>query len=393
MNFQRICLRHFRNYSHLELEIPPGVVVITGKNGQGKTNFIESLYVLLRGESFRPSMPETFLQFNEQNPAAGCRIEALIEQNSFQHELEWTFSGQRKSHRWNRKVTTAATLARQFPIVLFSPESLGAIKEGPDSRRQLIDDALATHLPAGPKVLKDFRKCLRMRNRLLSDFKSGRTSDLTTHRLLDSLDPIFLPLATEVSLCRMQVLQGIQDDFALALRSVLKTEVDISVDYVVSGENRMGSPRADLISAMHQRAAELRRAEMESGRSLVGPQRHDIRFLFAGNDSRYFCSQGQQRSLILSFKMAQIMYHYKTHQVHPLLLLDDVLSELDAEKRSQLVCFLKGIPSQIFLTTTDLSFPLDFGDRNLSVFRIEKGVLISATNANTRFSRDSDAEL
>jgi DNA replication and repair protein RecF len=107
----------------------------------------------------------------------------------------------------------------------------------------------------------------------------------------------------------------------------------------------------------------------------VGPQRHDIRVLFAGKDSRFFCSQGQQRALILSFKMAQILYHYRAHQVYPFLLLDDVLSELDPVRRSNLVTFLKDIPAQIFITTTDLSFTMNFGDRRLSVFRIHQGTV------------------
>jgi DNA replication and repair protein RecF len=127
---------------------------------------------------------------------------------------------------------------------------------------------------------------------------------------------------------------------------------------------------------MHNRALELRKAELESGTSLVGPQRHDIRILFAGKDSRFFCSQGQQRALILSFKMAQILYHYRAHQVYPFLLLDDVLSELDPIRRTNLVAFLRDIPAQIFLTTTDLSFSTDFGDRRLSVLRIERGSVI-----------------
>jgi DNA replication and repair protein RecF len=120
---------------------------------------------------------------------------------------------------------------------------------------------------------------------------------------------------------------------------------------------------------------ELRESEIQSGLSLVGPHKHDIRILFAGKDSRFFCSQGQQRALILSFKMAQILYHQRAHQVHPFLLLDDVLSELDPVRRSNLVAFLKDIPAQIFLTATDLSFPMDFGSHRLSVFRIEDGTV------------------
>ena len=155
--------------------------------------------------------------------------------------------------------------------------------------------------------------------------------------------------------------------------------MDISVEYVISGQNARHWSRSDLLSAMHNRAVELRDRELATGLSLVGPQRHDIRVLFAGKDSRFFCSQGQQRALILSFKMAQILYHYRAYQVYPFLLLDDVLSELDPARRSNLVKFLRDVPAQIFLTTTDLSFSMDFGGRPIHIFRIENGSVEDVT--------------
>src|SRR5690606_11873972 len=108
-----------------------------------------------------------------------------------------------------------------------------------------------------------------------------------------------------------------------------------------SEENALEWDRYLIHNAMQERAKKLRAAEIAMGKSLVGPNKHDIKVLFAGNDSRFYCSQGQQRALILAFKMAQIIHYQRRHGVYPLLLLDDVLSELDVGKRFCLIQFLR----------------------------------------------------
>lgn len=388
MRFESLRLRHFRNYTDLSLSIPSGVVVFFGANGQGKTNLMEAFHLLLRGESFRPCSRKTLLQSTESETyqllpqsyphshVEAATIEARLTHQNLTHEIKMNLSEAKKTLLWNNKRVTARSLARHFPLVLFSPESLSAIKEGPDLRRQLVDDLLLTHSVASAKILSDFRSALKMRNRLLRDAAQDKMPQSQARQILDSLDPSYLPLATELTCSRLNALEALAEDFKSACRRVLqRPDVDISVDYVVSDRSIRGWDRSEILSALHKRALELRESELSAGVSLVGPHKHDIKILFSGKDSRFFCSQGQQRALILSFKMAQILYHYRAYQAYPFLLLDDVLSELDPIKRSSLVEFLREIPSQIFLTTTDLSFSMDFGDRRLTVFRVEKGTV------------------
>jgi DNA replication and repair protein RecF len=285
-----------------------------------------------------------------------------------------SFLSGRREAVWNGRRVSGDRLTKHFPLVLFSPESLLAIKQGPEARRTLLDDVVMTHAPSSFKIIKEFRRALKTRNRVLKDFKRGLTPRDQAHDLIESIDPLFLPLAVELTTARLESLRALQDDFSRAIRFVLeRQDVDISVEYLISQQNALVWSRSDLLSAMHKRSIELRSQELESGQSLIGPQRHDIRILFSGKDSRFFCSQGQQRALILSFKMAQILYHHRSYEVYPFLLLDDVLSELDPVRRTNLVKFLRDIPAQIFLTTTDLSFSTDFGDRRINVFNIENG--------------------
>ena len=383
MRVTGLSLRQFRNYRDLSLAIPPGIAVFYGHNGQGKTNLLESLYVLLRGESFRAVTAQSLVRDVSGQPASTAAvIEGRLIQSDLKHEVRIDLSPPRKEITWNNRRVTSATVARQFPLVLFSPESLMAIKEGPDLRRQLVDEAILTHSPASHKILKDFRRALQVRNRVLRDAQAERTSRPEAIRLLESLDPSYLPLASALTSARLRALNALAENFKRAARAVLdRPNVDISVDYLISGSVVHDADAAELLSTMHQRALEMRVAELGSGSSLVGPHKHDIRILFDGKDSRFFCSQGQQRALILSFKMAQILYHHKSTQVCPFLLLDDVLSELDPARRKNLIGFLRDIPAQIFLTTTDLSFSPDFGDRRLSVFKVENGTVTGPEHA------------
>ncbi len=390
MHLQNLKLKNFRNYGSLDLAIPPGVLVCVGDNGQGKTNLIEAIFLLMRGESFRAGTAETMVMHNQDIVAPASIVTARVEREGLMHELRWSAKLGHKRLEWNGKKASGTQLSREFPIVLFSPESLSSIKEGPEFRRALIDEALITHSAPAAEVLKEFKKCLRTRNRVLKDWKKGLTTKPHATQLLESLDGIFLPLAAELTCLRMQALQAMETELRSAFGAVLESRETVEVEYVMSQKKINHWDRSMVMDAMHHRTQELRSRELESGMTLVGPHRHDIRFLFAGKDSRYFCSQGQQRALILSYKMAQIMYHHRTHQVFPFLLLDDVLSELDPDRRTNLMRFLKEIPSQIFLTTTDLSFSLDFGDRSLSVFRIEKGVIASARNSES-LRRDIDS--
>lgn len=372
MRFTSLELRNFRNYEQLSLELPAGVSIFYGPNGQGKTNLIESLYILIRGESFRPASRENFLRSHSEAAQIQCRLE----NEGLRFNLKAGFTEKASAYFLNDKKVRPSVLARQFPIVLFSPESLSAIKDGPEQRRILLDDVVLMHSKARDRILYDYRRCLKTRNKILKDFKNGLSPQEKATALLQSLDPLFLPLAAELTVARQEALREMLPDLLRAAAAVLQPlSVDISVDYLISGASALDWSRSDLISAMHKRSQELRAQELQSGSTLVGPHRHDIRFLFAGKDSRFFCSQGQQRALILSFKMAQILYHYRAYQTHPFLLLDDVLSELDPSRRTNLINFLKDIPSQIFLTTSDLSFSKDFGTRKPSLFRVERGMV------------------
>jgi DNA replication and repair protein RecF len=199
-----------------------------------------------------------------------------------------------------------------------------------------------------------------------------------TLQLLESINPTFLRLATDLTFARISALNGLAKEFNNAMQYISKNDsTEISVDYVISSENGMSYSSEKVNNALQNRMSELQDAELSTGSSLVGPHKHDIVFLYGQKDSRFYCSQGQQRAIILSFKIAQIVYHRKAHGTYPVLMLDDVLSELDKAKRDALITFLHEINTQIFVTTTDFTLPDSFKLDQMSVITIKDGHILN----------------
>ena len=374
MQFKNLEIRNFRNFENLKLDFSSGLNIFLGNNGQGKTNLLEALYLLNQKDSFRYGDNETLIQYNKS--------QSILSSQFIDKDLDYLIQLQilktKKNFLLNGKKISVSDLRKSFSCVIFSPESLSAIKEASDDRRKLIDEAMLSILPQTAQLINDFRRALKTRNRVLKDQTEGLKSKIQTIDVLESLDPIYLKLCIEVTNLRIQSLIAILNDFNIAMRNISNDlTVDISVEYLVSNQNLINSNAKIIDDALHKRHLELRDAELAYGASLIGPHKHDISFLYNQKDSRFFCSQGQQRAIILSFKMAQIVYHKKVHGKYPVLMLDDVLSELDENKRNSLIQFLHDIKTQIFITSTDLKLPEFFQLEDSSVVEIERGQILN----------------
>lgn len=373
MIFEKLRLVNFRNYRDVTLSFSPRINVFLGENGQGKTNILEALYLLSQGDSFRYGDNVTLINSQTKESV----IQALVNQNDLHYKLTLGISKSRKLLTLNNKKVSSTDLRKIFASVVFSPESLSSIKEGADHRRKLVDELLITFDRQNAHLIADFRKILKTRNKILKNNLDGLQDRRVTLDLLESLEPQFLRLGTQLTFARIKALQGLGKEFNSAMQYISgKSDVDISVEYSISDQNAYHFSEQDVYEALKKRLQELHDAELSSGTSLVGPHKHDIVFLYGENDSRFYCSQGQQRAIILSFKMAQIVYHRKAHGTYPVLMLDDVLSELDNAKRNALITFLHEINTQIFVTTTDFSLPELFSADNVSVMHIKDGHIL-----------------
>lgn len=370
MYFSKIRVQNFRNLNSLDLDLNSGVNIFVGENGQGKTNFIESIYYLIRGRSFRPTQSESL----RPNGKVECTtiIQGRMNKGNLTSLVESKFSSEQKKIFLNSKAVRQSQLFQMFPIVLFSPESLSVIKSGPEARRELIDEIVVSHGQAA--TLEHFKKALKTRNKVLNDVRLGSITEMSANQLLEALNPIYIEASLQLTTARIHHLNCMKPYLRLSSQAISPRDLgDISVDYLISKTPSQELSKEQIRENICNRLKLLGKNEFKIGKSLVGPHKHELNFLSYGNDARYFCSQGQQRALILAFKMAQIMYHDSTFRDHPILLLDDVLSELDPNKGANLLKFLEEIRSQIFLTTTDISFPFEFQKYGMSIFRMNQG--------------------
>lgn len=373
MIFKRARLVNFRNYRDVDLSFSSRINVFLGENGQGKTNILEALFMVTQGESFRYSNNSVLINKNNSESI----VQALISENDLNFKLQIALSRSRKIQTLNNKRVNSADTKKIFSCVVFSPESLSSIKEGADYRRALVDELLITFDRRNSTLISEYRKILKTRNKVLKNHLSEIQDKTTTLNLLESLQPQFVRLATDLTYARTTALNGLYKEFNNAMRYITSnSNVDISVEYRVSEQNILKFTRDDIQTLLEKRLLELYDAELSSGTSLIGPHKHNIVFLYDENDSRFFCSQGQQRAIILSFKIAQIVYHRRAYGTYPVLMLDDVLSELDKSKRDALIAFLHEINTQIFVTTTDFTLPNIFSLDQLSVLHIKDGIIL-----------------
>jgi len=194
-----------------------------------------------------------------------------------------------------------------------------------------------------------YKKSLKSRNRFLKESKeSGQFNEI----LFKSLNVLFLNFSAQLTAARIDLLFKLSPHIKKAMSLIFGNELKFDFEYIVSDRLVKNWSPKEILDHHEARSVELKNAELSYGSSLVGAHKHDIKFILNGQDVRYFGSQGQQRGLILAFKMAEVLYRFEQGD-KPVLLLDDVLSELDLEKRQKLVEFLSTFETQIFITTTD----------------------------------------
>lgn len=379
MYIKNLYANNFRNFNKISLEFSPKVNFFLGQNGQGKTNLLESLYLLIKGDSFRYSNNETFINHNQNKELSEfekTKVKSIFIENDLSFELEVGIENKSKLFFLNKKKISSSEIQKKFNCILFSPESLSFIKESSEFRRELIDEFLKSIHSKNVDIIFEYKKILRSRNKLLKENKEGRLEKDNFAPLFEAINSLFIKKACELVYARVEAIKAIKEDINDHMQYISQENVDIFVDYVASGESYLSFSVNEIEQKLTQRLNSLKVAEMAYGSSLVGPHKHEIIFLYNQKDSRIFCSQGQQRAIILSFKMAQIVYHRKTHGWYPVLMLDDVLSELDFEKKMRLISFLEKINTQIFITATELDRDTKFSSSTYKITNMVQGKIL-----------------
>ncbi|MBI2781034.1 MAG: DNA replication/repair protein RecF [Chloroflexi bacterium] len=346
----RLRLGDLRSYATLEVAFGAGPQLVWGPNAAGKTSLLEAMVVLARGSSHRTTTDVEMIRWGSdvtriEGRSGADEIEvALVRPGS-----PAAASGARKRIRVNGVPRRASALAERLRVVLFAPEDMLLVAGSPSLRRGTLDQLAITLMPGYASELSTYSRALQQRNGLLRAIRDETAS----RDELRYWDRPFLEAGGAVVAARHALLARLAGPLAAAHAEIAPEEAAtgaLGVEYVTNAPIGHGESARD---ALERRLAETAEKEVWNGTTLVGPHRDDLAFVMGGRDLAAFASRGQQRTAILAMKLAELDLVTAHDSRPPLLLLDDVFSELDPARRAHLVRRIAELP-QAFVTTTTL---------------------------------------
>jgi DNA replication and repair protein RecF len=370
MRVQELRLRNFRNYTALDLSPGDGLNVFVGQNAQGKSNLLEAMYVLATTRSLRASRESEMIQRAAETATAAVEV---IREREPDVELELSvFQTDKKSIRVNGvRRPRVLELLGQLNAVFFGALDIGIVSAEPSIRRRWLNLEISQISPKYCFDLASFKKVLEQRNRLLRDLRERPYRDSGLDVWNDQLVHYGAPLL-EKRRFFLQRLAPLADEIH---RELTDGRESLSVQYLPNVP-LPGVNAAEIADSFQEEIKRVSGDELRRGVTLVGPQRDDVQFLINGADARTYGSQGQQRTVVLSLKLAEYRLMEDYVGEPPILLLDDVMSDLDDARRAHLLQWIRG-RGQTFVTCTNLrAFPEDVV-QEARVFRVESGGVTS----------------
>ena len=361
MQITRLEVNNYRNYEHADLAPCPGVTVLYGDNAQGKTALIEAVVLCCTGRSHRTPRERELIRWGQEYG----RVYVEAERTDGPHEVEILMGeNQRRVIKvGGTAISRSGELMGHVTGVLFAPEDLRMVKDGPAERRRFMDIEISQTSPAYYYALQRYNRALNQRGRLLRDA-------FVSPSLLDMLEE----WDEQLSLAGAQIIERRRAFVERLSRCAGENHAEITggrekltCEYAPS--TALAGEGGQLVTSLREALRAAREGDVRRGTTSVGPHRDDLNLLLDGVDARAYGSQGQQRTSALSLKLAQLTIMKEATGEWPILLLDDVMSELDPGRRRQLVNRLKGI--QTIVTCTDLA---DLAEADIgAAYRVRAG--------------------
>lgn len=362
MAIEQLQLRDFRNIAEQEWAPAPGLNVLEGENAQGKTNFLEAVYVLANGRSFRGSEAESLIRFGRDS----AELKARWSHEELEHRLAVRLLPEGRELKFQGKeITRLAPIQATLRVLVFTPDSSMLFRSAPLTRRRYFDHAIAAQRPGYDETLARYQRVLRQRNQLL---EQGGDADLEA-----SFDLAWAEAALAVMREREAYLDELRAPWRERFRELHGTETP--VDGTWTGP-LSGGGVPDLAAALAA-VEQIKPQERRRGRSLLGPQRDDLSLSLGGHPVKEVASQGQQRMLVIALKLAEADLFQARSGRAPVFLLDDLGSELDARHQHRLLDMLGALRAQTLLTTAQAGAYAGLGART---FQVKEGRLIPAGN-------------
>ncbi len=358
MRLKHLWLTDFRNYSRLDLEFPSGTSLIVGSNGEGKTNLLEAVFYLATMTSFRVNSTDVLIRSGTDISEAVVRGEMAADQREMLFEAALRSTG-RSQFQVNRQRVRRRDLLGLVPVSIFMPDDLVLVKGGPGERRRFLDDALGQIDPRLDVVRSDMESILRQRNALLR--QSGIRLDSDAAVTLEVWDEKFADVGQRLASARSKLVANLNTKATAAYQEIALEPTPIGLSYEPTW------PWGELTMALGQTRTE----DLRRGVTTVGPHRDDVSVVLDGKPARTHASQGEQRSLALALRLAVHRELEEATGQSPLLLLDDVFSELDPDRSRGVLGAL--VSEQTLLTTAGaLPTDIDYSAR----FRVTDGRVV-----------------
>lgn len=368
MHIEQLTLTHYRNYDGLTLKFDNNVNVILGENAQGKTNVMESIYVLAMAKSHRTSNDKDLIQWDEEY----AKIEGRVMKQHGALPMELVISKKGKKAKVNHlEQSKLSRYVGHMNVVMFAPEDLHLVKGSPQVRRRFIDMEIGQVSAVYLHDSSLYQKILLQRNHYLKQLQARKQTDQT---MLDVLTDQFVEMAAKIVVRRFQYLKLLQEWAEPIHKGISRGLETLEVVYKPSVQVTPEQQIREVEDVFREKLESVRQREIDRGVTLAGPHRDDLQFLVNGHDVQTFGSQGQQRTTALSIKLAEIELIHAEIGEYPILLLDDVLSELDDYRQSHLLNTIQG-KVQTFVTTTSVE-GIDHQTLNeATTFIVEDGVM------------------
>ncbi len=353
----------FRNIKYAEIKFGNRFNIFYGNNGQGKTNFLEAIFYLGTVKSFRHAKNRDMIAWGQQAATLRCSLT----DNGLQHNLFSAFNDHGRQLKVDDKnITKLTEYCNTLSVVAFSPDELGMVSGTPEQRRRYLDRAIFSSDPGYLSLYYDYFRALKQRNQLLKQ-RNYAGIEAWTDQLASA--------GARLVIVRNRYVKELADLFFKYYRNISGSDEEARLCYHANSLSELTDP-VQVRDQLYKGWTENSGLERERGMTLKGPHRDDLDFILNNKPIRQHGSQGQQKSFVIALKMAEIEYLERVSGRLPILLLDDMTTELDSSRTEHLVNFLADRNMQVFISTTDPdTVPLANGPE-FSCFHIESGRLV-----------------
>lgn len=346
MKVKEISLKNFRSFEKFSCSFTDGTNIILGENATGKTNILEGIFVFATAKSFRGGKEAEMIRFGENN----CESEILFEDRYGENRLKLCLRRNKGKLllRNSMPVSKVSEYVGQFRAVIFTPDHLNLAKGSPEFRRRFIDMAICQSFPKYVSALNEYSRLSAQKNALL---RKSHELSANASRMIDVYNEKMAVSAGIISVNRQKYIKALSSQSRIFHREISSEKETLSLEYITNAGNEEYT-KEEYTERYIKLYSEKKETESYRGMCLFGPQKDDFKILINDKNSRYFSSQGQQRTAVLCLKLAEGELSKELCGEYPVFLLDDVLSELDDERKKRLIMRIP--KKQVIITGCDM---------------------------------------